>query len=528
MSQRPITGYLRTLLSGGEILEVATPTAETPPGEPLSSTPGDQSGGNNGIDNSSDGDRSVNHAHVNPESHTTDISGLAGQPEHDDTVHNRSLTDMLESAFNEQLIPNSDIASSVETSLAEEVIMLESQLIHKTMELDRESREKTTMQHQIDLLQAELEKYKKIGDKQRQEIKKLSGENDDLKRDLSKHNGMRRFTSDTDKTELIDELQCMKAKFHSLKEHMMDVTNQIIGALEETPEAAVCNDNDDTLFTIVAHSKRGRRLLRQKQARAHQVDPQPQPQRSTTPALSQGQPIPVVCGMTGLTDSSRASHDRGHQRQPANTPSRASGQQQQQRESRASHVTGHHQQSARNSTIQSAETIVIGTSLTRGLGAKLNALGTNVTCYTYAGSMIPEIRSRIPYILPSDNQPRRVVIQCGGNDAESQPSNEIIKQYDNLIGDIQRRCPRASVILSKIPPRRKSKDVLDNISRVNIFLQHRATEGNGVWVIDVCPHDPAMYRKDLVHFNVKGCRAYAKQMHSRLLNFTRLPHQILT
>ena len=37
------------------------------------------------------------------------------------------------------------------------------------------------MQHQIDLLQAELEKYKKIGDKQRQVIKKLSVENDDLK-----------------------------------------------------------------------------------------------------------------------------------------------------------------------------------------------------------------------------------------------------------------------------------------------------------------------------------------------------------
>ena len=102
MSQRPITGYLRTLLSGGEILEVATPTSETPPGEPLSSTPGDQSGDSNGIDNSSDGDRSVNHVHMNPESHATDISGLAGQPEHDDTVHNRSLTDMLESAFHEQ------------------------------------------------------------------------------------------------------------------------------------------------------------------------------------------------------------------------------------------------------------------------------------------------------------------------------------------------------------------------------------------------------------------------------------------
>ena len=95
-----------------------------------------------------------------------------------------------------------------------------------------------------------------------------------------------------------------------------------------------------------------------------------------------------------------------------------------------------------------------------------------------------------------------------------------------FIGDIQRRCPRASIILSKIPPRKKNKDVLNNISRENSFLQHRATESDGVWVIDVCPQDPALYRKYLVHFNVKGCRVYAKQMHSKLSNFLRFSHQM--
>ena len=65
------------------------------------------------------------------------------------------------------------------------------------------------MQHQIDLLQSELTKYKKMSDKQRQEIKKLASENDNLKRDLSRHNGMRRFTENPEShaSKLLDELQ---------------------------------------------------------------------------------------------------------------------------------------------------------------------------------------------------------------------------------------------------------------------------------------------------------------------------------
>ena len=46
-------------------------------------------------------------------------------------------------------------------------------------------------------------------------------------------------------------------------------------------------------------------------------------------------------------------------------------------------------------------------------------------------------------------------------------------------------------------------------------------KGDKVDVIDICPHDPALFRKDMVHFNVKGTRVYAKQMHSMLSHFIR-------
>ena len=191
------------------------------------------------------------------------------------------------------------------------------------------------------------------------------------------------------------------------------------------------------------------------------------------------------------------------------------------------HTPAQQQQHSGSDRGQLLETVVIGTSITRRLGAKLNALGSDATCYSYPGFRIPEIRSRIPHILPRDDQPRRVVLQCGVHDAEVHPSSEVTKQYDTLIGEIQRRCPRASIILSKIPQRKKNKDTLKNISRVNAYLQHRATEGDDVWTVDICPHDPAMFKKDLVHYNTKGCKVYAKQMHYKLVNFTRFSPQMI-
>ena len=114
-----------------------------------------------------------------------------------------------------------------------------------------------------------------------------------------------------------------------------------------------------------------------------------------------------------------------------------------------------------------------------------------------------------------------LVLQCGGNDAEHEPCHKVTREYDALIGEIQQRCPRASIMLSKIPPRKNNKGMLDNISRVNVYLQHRASEGDDVSIMDVCPQDPALYGTDLVHFNTKGCRVYAKLMHSELSHFTR-------
>ena len=186
----------------------------------------------------------------------------------------------------------------IESSLAEQVVMLESQPIHVTMRLDREREEKTSMHNQLELLQSELELYKKKSDKQKQQIRKLTSENYGLRRDLSWYNGMRGFaeTGTQDKSELMDKLQSTKAKLLSLKEHVIDVTSWMIGAMEEAPDTAAINDAaaPDTPFTLVVNSKRGRQLLWQQNARARQTVPQSPPRQTGIPAPTQGRPIPVV------------------------------------------------------------------------------------------------------------------------------------------------------------------------------------------------------------------------------------------
>ena len=300
-------------------------------------------------------------------------------------------------------------------------------------------------------------------------------------------------------SQLIYEQLCLNRE---REEKMLDVTSRLIQALEDTPGSSVHNtvtveeedDGDDTPFTVIARSKQGKRLLQQQKDRArsgasqaHSSSPQTTP--PTSQATTRGQAIPVVCA-----GGNRVRYTAGQQQQQTAPNSRAT---------------------------QPVETVVIGASLTRGLGSKLNVLGTNATCYTYPGKTIPEIRCRISTILPTDNQPRLVVLQCGVNDAESHSTDQITAQYDSLINDIQRRCPQAKVILSKIPPRKKNKDILNSISRINTYLQERSMKGDKVDVIDICPHDRALFRKDIVHFNVKGTRVYAKQMHSMLSHFIR-------
>ena len=116
----------------------------------------------------------------------------------------------------------------------------------------------------------------------------------------------------------------------------------------------------------------------------------------------------------------------------------------------------HYRDSLLNTNVrQLPDTVIIGTSLVRGVSSNLHKRNIDNVSYCYPGAEIPTIRSRINSVLPRNSTPRQVFLQAGGNDLESHPADQVIKQYDKLIHQVKSRCSNATtILLGRIPPRR--------------------------------------------------------------------------
>ena len=152
-----------------------------------------------------------------------------------------------------------------------------------------------------------------------------------------------------------------------------------------------------------------------------------------------------------------------------------------------------------------------------GVGAALHNHGIDVTTYTYAGTHIPHIRSRLKGIFNPSYQPQSVILQCGGNDLEAQPVDRVAFQFECLINDVRRLCPNARIIVNKIPLRRGKASILRKITAMNAHLEKMSN----VLCIDACPKALEYFRRDMVHFNKDGIQQYAATLAGCLesLNF---------
>ena len=326
-----------------------------------------------------------------------------------------------------------------------------------------------------------------------------------------------------------DDVDMTRKKLESLRDHVRQFAGSLLTAIDQ---------DTDPEFTLVSNNKRRGHPSRRNQQPATsmpqrttstsrqrpslasgaqaqhpslqgtQVDPRRQPDEHGTQSRSSGQRIPVV--QLGATNAARKttpptySHVLHHGQRtngpthPATGPMRAR---------------------------PSADTVIIGTSLTRGLGSKLHKCGVDAVTYSYPGTRIEHIRSRIPHILSGDRQPKQVVLQCGGNDAETETADCVMRNYDSLINDVRHCCPNASIVVCTVPPRGEKRDVMDNIDTLNTYLDQRATCGDNVWCIDVCHKSLKMYRKDKVHFNNEGLKFYARALARQLSNFSWSHHR---
>ena len=348
-------------------------------------------------------------------------------------------------------------------------------------------KQNSALQHQVELLEEELNNAKKLDKNKKNELKRLTKDNDNLRREISRIGGVRKFVStpcndatNGDSTNNNQELlHTANAQLESLREHVADVAN-----------------------TLLSFFKDGNPRAQTTSHQSHSTEPLEGP----APTF----PIPVV--QIGLA---RQQAEVG---KPASTsPSTGS-------DTYAGAAARQLRQRPRTATRSPAKELsVIGTSLTRGLGNKLVSRGISTTVHTYAGAEIPYIRSRVQNILPKDDSHKVVLLQCGGNDVENYHVDRVIDQYEGLIKDVRIQCPNAEIVLSAIPPRRNNKATLRNIRYVNDYLRDRGMRKDGVKTIDVVPKLPRYFLRDQVHFNDKGKQLYADNIKDTIENFGRRP-----
>ena len=523
--------------------------------------------------------RNLHDSTSTPMSSDNAISGVVN----DDGVSflsDRSLREMLASA-DERSREDAD-SSGDNIDHQQRLIEVESKLVATAIALEGEQDETTRLKAHIELLESEyseqkseLDNLRKILGKQKSDLKRLYRDNDSLRREISRYSGIRKYTDganniDTDnRDKLVNEMADAHAEF---RDRITDITGLLVDALDTCP-------GDKSEFTCVTN-KRGKSRARTAASQLSQSPTYSQVLSSTMTSPMQStsfQPTtshqPVVARLSPASRQSTAS------RQPdsASRQTPASRQSQTSRQSLTSHrpLTSQHSPASRQPASSSGngmgqpipvvqpgigrpqtasnpipshvnlnqhprhmaaedrnsvprpnhhpatrdKTVVIGTSLINGLGQHLSNLGEEATTYMYRGATVPVIQNRIKHILNSRQQPERVVLQCGGNDAERQPAEVISTRIESLVHDIKRICPTSDIIINKVPPRGKNQKVLNNIKRLNSSLEYRYQGDENVQVIDVCPKAPQFYRKDLTHFNFRGSFQFAKQLSDHLSNF---------
>ena len=427
-------------------------------------------------------------------------------------VSDRSLTDMLASAnmpISSQC--DKDTEPHNEESNGDAVLRLEARVLAANIELQGVSAERAALQQQVELLISEIDSLKKVDKTQKNVIKRLINENDKIKRDISKHTGIRRYT-DSSQSRVSDSVvsdhdvvQCDKCKV--LRAKLIGVTDSLLSALD---------DEQASNFAVVENRKRGRASSARSAQPVQRSPTQPSfaavaASRSTVnppsvlphhpqpgPAPTSPRPIPVV------KIGAAARHA-------------AEG---------AASVQSAHAEQVRHETTETGETVVIGTSLISGLAPMLHRQGISATSYMYRGGDIPSIRSRVPNILPPGANPRHIILQVAGNDATKHPAERIATRYDGLIRDIRTRCPLSKIILSKVPPRKGTSRTMSTINKINSSIDKFAQSFHDVYSIDVCPSSLYHFRKDCTHFNAAGLKYYAENIAKVLQNFHR-GHQMV-
>ena len=250
------------------------------------------------------------------------------------------------------------------------------------------------------------------------QIQRLTKDNDSLRRKISRYNGMRKYTEDSDIVESANKLVADVSNAHNeFRDQITGIASLLIDALDS------CTDKDSEIMSVI--NCRGKSQSKVATTYSQVVaSGQIKPPADTNTSRQSILPLAThrrrpscltFCPPSSQNNSSRdhdstSSQKRGHaipvvqlgigrQHTPSKPQVRHAANQRQ------------HPQAAVHSNSQPSQhspasggTPTICTSLIAGLGQSLSKLGVPATAYMYRGATVPVLQNPVKHILDSSIQ----------------------------------------------------------------------------------------------------------------------------
>ena len=385
------------------------------------------------------------------------------------------------------------------------IFNLESDLAATRLVVEENELEIAKLKKDNNALRSDIEQYKKTDTNQKLKLKKLLQENDNLKRELSKFSGIRRYTVENhsdnqpELNKIRDELNMTKAKLASLQDSVKTYAERLLEFSKVSPnEPCSANDivNDNRVLPDFQIVTRGRKRI------AAVPEGQSEGHASAEEAVSAATPSRVITRPSG----------------PPSEPQRQ-GTTQQPTQCQQSQAGPKNKTYAHALQERLPDTVVIGTSLVRGVGDRLRERGIDNCVYCLPGAELPLIHKKLGDILIPGKIPKNIIIQAAGNDIGRHWTDMVVQEYDKLINTLKSKCPKSNIWLCKIPRRTHLSWLHSEIAKVNTFLQ-KSSHGKNVRFIDSCPEfGPRYFRRDMTHFTPHGVHVYGDKIACSMINF---------
>ena len=164
---------------------------------------------------------------------------LDGAAQDEILITDQSLSELLASTNHTGDILNHndkdlDTDSSLQSNdCSDRIVRLEANLVAVNLDLQCKHDECVALQNQIDLLNEEMDCYKKTDKNQKNEIKRLTNENDRLIKELSKHSGVRRYFDKSPSEPSKSQGHDLSVKYDKLRSKLTEITDSLVTALED-------------------------------------------------------------------------------------------------------------------------------------------------------------------------------------------------------------------------------------------------------------------------------------------------------